>query len=290
MLAILHADLVQSKFGIAAPRILVTGLNPHAGENGYLGREEIDVIAPVLDGRATRAGSTRAGRTRPTPCSSRKYLQDADAVLAMYHDQGLSVLKYATFGRGVNITLGLPLIRTSVDHGTALDLAARGLGLADCGSMEEAIRVARVHGARASQPLTSPSLYIKESHETRRPQALRPELPDRRYHVLQRHHRFDRPENQGDTMVEIGPGLAAMTALLLKELGHMHVVELDRDLVARLEKAYTRERLTIHAGDALKFDFGRHPRPRRVKSCAWSATCRTTFRVRCCSTWPISPT
>jgi 4-hydroxythreonine-4-phosphate dehydrogenase len=140
VLHILHADLV-GKFGIARPRILVTGLNPHAGENGYLGREEIDVIAPVLEAAQARGIDARG----PYPADTLfqpKYLQDADAVLAMYHDQGLPVLKYATFGRGVNITLGLPLIRTSVDHGTALDLAARGLGLADCGSMEEAIRVA----------------------------------------------------------------------------------------------------------------------------------------------------
>ena len=140
VLDILHADLV-AKFGLAAPRILVTGLNPHAGENGYLGREEIDVIGPVLEAARTRGIDARG----PYPADTLfqpKYLRDADAVLAMYHDQGLPVLKHATFGRGVNITLGLPLIRTSVDHGTALDLAAQGLGLADCGSMEEAIRVA----------------------------------------------------------------------------------------------------------------------------------------------------
>jgi 4-hydroxythreonine-4-phosphate dehydrogenase len=140
VLAILHADL-RGKFGIAAPRILVTGLNPHAGENGYLGREEIDLITPALEAAQARGIDARG----PYPADTLfqpKYLQDADAVLAMYHDQGLPVLKHATFGRGVNITLGLPLIRTSVDHGTALDLAAQGLGLADSGSMEEAIRVA----------------------------------------------------------------------------------------------------------------------------------------------------
>jgi 4-hydroxythreonine-4-phosphate dehydrogenase len=140
VLEILHADL-RGKFGIEAPRILVTGLNPHAGENGYLGREEIEVITPVLEAARARGIDARG----PYPADTLfqpKYLQDADAVLAMYHDQGLPVLKHATFGRGVNITLGLPLIRTSVDHGTALDLAAQGLGLADCGSMEEAIRVA----------------------------------------------------------------------------------------------------------------------------------------------------
>ncbi len=137
---IIDADL-KTKFGLRAPRILVAGLNPHAGENGYLGREEIDTIAPAIEQARARGIDARG----PYPADTLfqpKYLKDADCVLAMYHDQGLPVLKYATFGRGVNITLGLPLIRTSVDHGTALDLAALGFGLADCTSMEEAIRSA----------------------------------------------------------------------------------------------------------------------------------------------------
>ncbi|MEW6763402.1 MAG: 4-hydroxythreonine-4-phosphate dehydrogenase PdxA [Pseudomonadota bacterium] len=146
---IIDADL-KSKFGIAAPRILVTGLNPHAGENGYLGREEIEVITPVLEEARARGIDARG----PYPADTLfqpKYLRDADCVLAMYHDQGLPVLKHATFGRGINVTLGLPIVRTSVDHGTALDLAARGLGLADCGSMIEAIRAAMqmAHARRA---------------------------------------------------------------------------------------------------------------------------------------------
>ncbi len=140
ILDILHSEL-QRKFGIKAPRILVAGLNPHAGEGGYLGREEIDTIIPALDAARARGIDARG----PYPADTLfqpKYLEQADCVLAMYHDQGLPVLKYASFGRGVNITLGLPLIRTSVDHGTALDLAAQGLGLADCASMEQAIRCA----------------------------------------------------------------------------------------------------------------------------------------------------
>ena len=148
VLDILHGDL-RAKFGIAAPRILVTGLNPHAGENGYLGREEIEVIEPALAAARARGIDARG----PYPADTLfqpKYLQDADCVLAMYHDQGLPVLKHATFGRGINVTLGLPLIRTSVDHGTALDLAAQGLGRADCGSMEEAIRAA-MHMVAASK-------------------------------------------------------------------------------------------------------------------------------------------
>lgn len=137
---IIDQDL-RRKFGLAQPRILVTGLNPHAGEGGYLGREEIDVIAPVL--HAAQAKGIDA--TGPYPADTLfqpKYLERADCVLAMYHDQGLPVLKHASFGRGVNITLGLPIIRTSVDHGTALDLAAAGLGRADHGSMIEAVKVA----------------------------------------------------------------------------------------------------------------------------------------------------
>ncbi|MDL2355215.1 MAG: 4-hydroxythreonine-4-phosphate dehydrogenase PdxA [Pseudomonadota bacterium] len=140
VLDIIDADL-KAKFGIAAPRILVAGLNPHAGENGYLGREEIDTIIPALAAARARGIDARG----PYPADTLfqpKYLDGADCVLAMYHDQGLPVLKHATFGRGVNITLGLPLIRTSVDHGTALDLAAQGLGLADGASMEQAIRSA----------------------------------------------------------------------------------------------------------------------------------------------------
>ncbi|WP_295998423.1 4-hydroxythreonine-4-phosphate dehydrogenase PdxA [Rugamonas sp.] len=137
ILDVLDRDL-RAKFGLAAPRILVAGLNPHAGEGGYLGREEIDIIAPAIAAAQARGIDARG----PYPADTLfqpKYLQEADCVLAMYHDQGLPVLKYATFGHGVNITLGLPLIRTSVDHGTALDLAARGLGLADSASMAAAI-------------------------------------------------------------------------------------------------------------------------------------------------------
>lgn len=152
ILDIVHADL-QTKFGIARPRILVTGLNPHAGEDGYLGREEIDVIAPVLKAAFAKGQDVRG----PYPADTlfqQRHLAHADCVLAMYHDQGLPVLKYASFGLGVNITLGLPIIRTSVDHGTALDLAAKGLGEADYGSMMEAIRVA-AQMACASRPVLS---------------------------------------------------------------------------------------------------------------------------------------
>ncbi len=126
-------------FGIAAPRILVTGLNPHAGEHGYLGSEEQEVISPALK-RAFALGIDARGPYPADTLFQPRYLAEADCVLAMFHDQGLPVLKYVTFGAGVNITLGLPIIRTSVDHGTALDLA--GSGRADAGSLIVALDTA----------------------------------------------------------------------------------------------------------------------------------------------------
>ncbi len=137
-LRVLHNDLRQ-KFGIPAPHILVAGLNPHAGESGQLGREELDVIIPVVD-RLRREGMDLSGPLPADTLFTKRHLDHADAVLAMYHDQGLSVLKYASFGTGVNVTLGLPIIRTSVDHGTALDLAGKP-GI-ETGSMKAAIDLA----------------------------------------------------------------------------------------------------------------------------------------------------
>lgn len=137
-LRILHCDLRQ-RFGLAAPRILVAGLNPHAGEGGHLGREEIDVIIPVLE-RLRAEGMQLAGPLPADTLFVPHTLAQGDAVLAMYHDQGLPVLKHASFGGGVNVTLGLPIIRTSVDHGTAFDLA--GSGAADPGSLFAAVELA----------------------------------------------------------------------------------------------------------------------------------------------------
>lgn len=137
-LRIMDADL-RSKFGIARPRILVAGLNPHAGEDGHLGREEIEIIAPALQ-RLRGEGLDVIGPLPADTLFTRKVLAGSDAQLAMYHDQGLAVLKYAAFEEGVNVTLGLPIIRTSVDHGTALDLA--GSGRADPGSLFAAVKMA----------------------------------------------------------------------------------------------------------------------------------------------------
>ena len=138
IIGVLHQDLV-SQFGIPSPRIIVAGLNPHAGEGGHMGREEIDIIEPTLH-KLRKQGLNLIGPLPADTLFTPKYLDECDAVLAMYHDQGLPVLKYKGFGKAVNITLGMPIIRTSVDHGTALDLA--GTGTADTGSLSLAIHYA----------------------------------------------------------------------------------------------------------------------------------------------------
>ncbi|MEJ2309157.1 MAG: 4-hydroxythreonine-4-phosphate dehydrogenase PdxA [Gammaproteobacteria bacterium] len=139
VMRILHHDL-QTMFGIARPCILVCGLNPHAGEGGHLGNEEITTISPVLEA-LRQEGIRNIGPLPADTLFTPRYLEEADAVLAMYHDQGLPVLKHMGFGRAVNVTLGLPIIRTSVDHGTALDLA--GSGRAEAGSLMAAIEYAQ---------------------------------------------------------------------------------------------------------------------------------------------------
>ena len=141
---ILHADLMK-RFGIAKPRILVAGLNPHAGESGYLGREEIEAIRPAIENLA-REGIAVSGPYPADTLFTPRVLSTGDAALAMFHDQGLPVLKHAAFGSAVNVTLGLPVIRTSVDHGTALDRA--GSGEVDSGSLREAIALAFEMAAR----------------------------------------------------------------------------------------------------------------------------------------------
>lgn len=138
VIRILQQDL-QRRFGIKHPRILVAGLNPHAGESGHLGREEIEVMLPVLS-KLRNEGLSVSGPIPADTLFTAHRLSECDAVLAMYHDQGLPVLKHASFGGGVNITLGLPIIRTSVDHGTALELA--GKGSANVGSLLQAIQAA----------------------------------------------------------------------------------------------------------------------------------------------------
>ena len=133
-------DSLRRRFGIETPRILVAGLNPHAGEQGHLGREELEIIEPTL-AQLRKQGLNLTGPLPADTLFTPRWLTEADAVLVMYHDQGLPVLKYTGFGRAVNITLGLPFVRTSVDHGTALELA--GTGRADTGSLAYALQVAR---------------------------------------------------------------------------------------------------------------------------------------------------
>ena len=157
VIAILHTDLKQ-KFGIEQPKILVCGLNPHAGENGHMGTEEIKIIEPCLQ-KLRQRGLELQGPLPADTLFTPKYLDQCDAVLAMYHDQGLPVLKYKGFGAAVNVTLGLPIIRTSVDHGTALELA--GTGLADTGSLATAIHYA---ATMANSTITTKNASIKGQH------------------------------------------------------------------------------------------------------------------------------
>ncbi len=137
---IIHQDL-KTRFALANPKILMAGLNPHAGENGYLGTEELDTLIPAIK-QLNAQGIQISGPYPADTLFQPHFLNGADCVLSMYHDQGLPVLKYATFGQGVNITLGMPIIRTSVDHGTALDIAVKGLGIAHAGSMTVALTTA----------------------------------------------------------------------------------------------------------------------------------------------------
>lgn len=170
-LAVLHRDLVE-RFAIARPRIAVAGLNPHGGEAGHLGREEIEVIVPVLE-RLRARGIDLTGPLPADTLFTPQRLKHCDCVLAMYHDQGLPVLKYASFGAGVNVTLGLPIIRTSVDHGTALELA--GTGRADSGSLLAAIKLAAELASRQRrrprriQRLRAPVVEPGETTGPRRP-------------------------------------------------------------------------------------------------------------------------
>ena len=147
--SIIHKDL-RNRFGLASPRILMTGLNPHAGENGYLGMEETEILKPAIQ-QLRQQGIDITGPYPADTLFQPHFLENADCILAMYHDQGLPVLKYATFGHGVNITLGMPIIRTSVDHGTALDIAVKGLGIANAGSMSVALRTAADMAANTSR-------------------------------------------------------------------------------------------------------------------------------------------
>lgn len=173
VIEILHRDLV-GRFGIPQPRILVCGLNPHAGEGGHLGREEIEVIEPVLNDLRQR-GWNLIGPLPADTAFVPARLAEADAVLAMYHDQGLPVLKHLGFGEAANITLGLPIVRTSVDHGTALDLA--GTDRADLGSLRTAIAVAIEITTGGARPRSGPSDPARSPRAVSRRSAPEPPAP-----------------------------------------------------------------------------------------------------------------
>lgn len=162
ILRILQRDL-QRRFGIARPRLFVAGLNPHAGEDGHLGREEIEVMIPVLDKLRAEGMNVSVPLPADTLFAAHR-LRECDVVLTMYHDQGLPVLKHASFGAGVNITLGLPFIRTSVDHGTALELA--GSGKANVGSLLEAIKVALEMASHEKTFTTETQRHGEEQFQT----------------------------------------------------------------------------------------------------------------------------
>src|SRR5690554_2710056 len=244
-LNILEHDLRQH-FGIAAPNILVLGLNPHAGEDGHLGSEELNIIIPTL-ARLRQRGLRLTGPLPADTAFTPRHLQGHNAVLAMYHDQSLPVLKFAGFGEAVNITLGLPFIRTSVDHGTAFDLA--GSGRAEPGSLIAATKLA----VKLAQQLMQKKDTLENQnmqHQARK-RFGQHFLTDTS--VVERMVRAIAPTDE-QIVVEIGPGQGALTLPLLDQIKHLHVVELDRDLIEQLERRIAKQRITIHSADALKFD------------------------------------
>ena len=229
---------LRTRFRLSAPRILVCGLNPHAGESGYLGREEIDVIRPVVAVARAR-GIAVTGPVPADTAFTQAPLATRDAVLAMYHDQGLPVLKYAGFGRAVNVTLGLPFLRTSVDHGTALDHR----GSPDCRARQHDRR--RRAGAAAVRPMIA-------GHRPRKRFGqhflVDPDIVARIVDELTR--------AESDVLVEIGPGQGAITHTLAARRRALHAIEFDRDLAAELRRQYAADgRVTVHEADALRFDF-----------------------------------
>ncbi len=245
------ADDLVAKFRIAKPRIAVCGLNPHAGEGGYLGREEIEIIAPALAALRTE-GIDVAGPLPADTVFVPAKAGEFDCVVAMYHDQGLPVLKHASFGHGVNVTLGLPIVRTSVDHGTSRSTSPPTVP-------------AR---AAPTRDRCSPRWIWRSSSRRRRRSTRDPRVnyvrhaPRKRFgqNFLVDRHYIDRIVGAvnpapGDTIVEIGPGLGALTRPLLEKLERLTVIEIDRDLAARLSDEFAAERLSVHTVDALTFDF-----------------------------------
>jgi 4-hydroxythreonine-4-phosphate dehydrogenase len=241
---------LRSRFGIASPRILVAASIPTPAKAVTSGNEEIRVIAPGARS-AARRGPALAGPLPADTLFTPERLAGADAVLAMYHDQGLPVLKYAGFGRAVNITLGLPLLRTSVDHGTALDIA--GTGRADPGSLVAALEQALELAGRGAVRMTAHRPRKRFGQHFLHDPA-----------VIARIIEAVRPM-PGQRLVEIGPGEGALTRPLLERGVALTVIELDRDLAARLAmRPEAGHALTVVQGDALKIELAGARRARRA--------------------------
>ena len=237
-LRIVHTDL-ERHFSLSAPRIAVLGLNPHAGESGHLGREEIEVIEPVIRQLRTEGCDVRG----PIPADTAftpQFLATADVVVAMYHDQGLPVIKHVGFGNAVNVTLGLPILRTSVDHGTALSLARTGR--ADSGSLRAALALA-IDLASAGRSM-----------------AVRKRFGQHFLHdpgVIRRIIDAVAPAS-GERIVEVGPGRGALTWSLLERAGELDVIEIDRDLARSLQAdSRAQAHLRVHVENVLDTDFVR---------------------------------
>jgi len=241
VLEILHRDLTR-RWGFTAPRIAVCGLNPHAGEGGHMGDEEVRVITPAIERMRVRGIAAHG----PVPADTifvPHILANYDAVLAMYHDQGLPVVKHVGFQSAVNVTLGLPIVRTSVDHGTALELA--GSGRADHGSFTAAVARGAAPGCAAPGKLRQPVRPRKRfgQHFLHDPA------------VIRRIVQAVAPQ-AGGHLVEIGPGRGAMTQLLLESHGALDAIEIDRDLAALLREKFAHlSGFVLHEADALDFDF-----------------------------------
>jgi 4-hydroxythreonine-4-phosphate dehydrogenase len=235
-LRIVHADLGRY-FRLDAPRIAVLGLNPHAGEGGHLGREEQDVIEPVI-AAGQRAGMDLRGPVPADTAFTTQFLAGVDVIVAMYHDQGLPVIKHLGFGHGVNLTLGLPILRTSVDHGTALSLARTGR--ADIGSLRAALALAiDLAGPNAGM---QPRKRFGQ-HFLHDPAAIR--------RIVDAIAPAD-----GERLVEIGPGRGALTWPLLERAKRLEAIEIDRDLARQLRAdPRGRDGLEVHERNVLDLDF-----------------------------------
>jgi 4-hydroxythreonine-4-phosphate dehydrogenase len=283
-LRIVHTDM-ERFFALAAPRIAVLGLNPHAGESGHLGREEIEIIAPVL--RALRdEGLDVRGPIPADTAFTTQFLSGVDVIVAMYHDQGLPVVKHQGFGNAVNVTLGLPILRTSVDHGTALSLARTGD--ADAGSLKAALALDRAGNRPESVWVVGAAarLLAALGLPYDRLPVVRKRFGQHFLHdpaVIRRIVDAVAPVS-GERLVELGPGRGALTWSLLERAGELDAIEIDRDLARRLETdPRAPGHLHVHVGSMLDTDFvrlkGDGPRLRIVGNLPYNISTPLLFHL-----------